>query len=419
MSARETVLVSEVIPTSRERIYSAWLDSRQHSAFTGETADIDPSVGGHISTFGGYASGKNLELEPSRRIVQTWRSTEFPDGSPDSRLEVTLEDTAGGTLVTVLHTEIPEGHGDRYRDGWVRYYLEPMKRYFAKHTSNGVNHQDASLVEDVSADAGESGEEAGEDDGQDDGLTAAVAQIAEREDAGEGAEASADDDEGGAVDDGDGDGEEIGAEDEDGEITISARARGSEDEDEDEAMDGVRTGGSGEGLEVIEETSLPMTPPVPGGRASSARPRPRQASSQARNGKPDRKKRVAAALAKVSGKGAGAKPGASKSAKAAPSKTAKNAARSAGKVSAAKGRPGSSKAKPAGKSAKSARSASAGKGAGARGASAKARAGKTAKGKPGRSAAAKAKGGAAKTKAKTPPRGSAGKRKTAGRSGKR
>src|SRR5262245_48397237 len=111
----ETVLVSEVIPATRERIYAAWLDSGEHSAFTGDAALIDPKVGGKHSTFGGYATGTNVELEPYRRIVQTWRSSEFPDGSPDSRLEVTLEETAGGTLVTMLHTDIPQGHADRYR----------------------------------------------------------------------------------------------------------------------------------------------------------------------------------------------------------------------------------------------------------------------------------------------------------------
>jgi len=143
MSSTETVLVSEIIPATRERIYAAWLDSDQHSAFTGESADIDPTVGGHHTTFGGYARGRNLELSPNRRIVQTWRSAEFPDTAPDSRIEVTFEDTAGGTLVSVLHTDIPSGQADRYREGWLRFYLEPMKRYFRSrfpHVTNGKHH---------------------------------------------------------------------------------------------------------------------------------------------------------------------------------------------------------------------------------------------------------------------------------------
>ncbi len=55
--------------------------------------------------------------------MQSWRTTEFPPESPDSRVEITLEPTLGGTLVTLLHTDIPVGQGDRYRQGWNEYYL--------------------------------------------------------------------------------------------------------------------------------------------------------------------------------------------------------------------------------------------------------------------------------------------------------
>ena len=131
----ETVLVSEVIFATRERLYEAWLDSKEHSAFTAETARIEPVVGGQHSSFSGYATGQNLALEPHRRIIQSWRTTEFPEGAPDSRLEVTFEDTLGGTLITILHTGIPAGQSDRYREGWLKFYFAPMKTYFARETA--------------------------------------------------------------------------------------------------------------------------------------------------------------------------------------------------------------------------------------------------------------------------------------------
>jgi uncharacterized protein YndB with AHSA1/START domain len=138
----ETVLVSEFIPATRERLYAAWLDSQEHSAFTDEVAAIEPFVGGSHSAFSGYATGQLLELEPNRRIVATWRSTDFPDEADDSRLEVTFEDTSGGTMVTLLHTGIPSGQSDRYRDSWVQYYLQRMKKYFGggdDESSDGVS----------------------------------------------------------------------------------------------------------------------------------------------------------------------------------------------------------------------------------------------------------------------------------------
>jgi uncharacterized protein YndB with AHSA1/START domain len=146
----ETVLVSEVIPTTRERLYAAWLDSDEHSAFTAEEAAVEPFVGGSHSALSGKATGQVLALEPNRRIVQSWRADDFPDEAADSRLEVTFEETTGGTMVTLLHTGIPSGQSDRYRESWLESYLERMKKYFAgpSASSDGVTDQSTSSASD-------------------------------------------------------------------------------------------------------------------------------------------------------------------------------------------------------------------------------------------------------------------------------
>ena len=127
----ESILISEVIPATPQRIFTAWMDSAEHSAFTGDEATVVPEVGGEHRAAGGYIQGRTLELNEGTRIVQSWRTTEFPPESPDSRVEITLEPTLGGTLVTLLHTDIPVGQGDRYRQGWNEYYLSRMKAYFS------------------------------------------------------------------------------------------------------------------------------------------------------------------------------------------------------------------------------------------------------------------------------------------------
>lgn len=122
--------ISAVIPATPQRIYNAWLDSKEHSAFTGGNAVVDPRVGGEFSAWDRQIWGKTIELEPYRRIVQTWRTSEFPPDSPDSRLEVLLAEANGGTRVTLVHTNIPDGQGEEYRQGWKEYYFKPMKLYF-------------------------------------------------------------------------------------------------------------------------------------------------------------------------------------------------------------------------------------------------------------------------------------------------
>ena len=125
--------VSDIIPASPREIYETWLDSRGHEAMTGGSpAQISAKAGADFTVWGGFISGRNLELEPGRRIVQSWRTTLFTKEDADSQIEVLLEPLAGGTKVTVRHTGVPDGHTS-YRDGgWQKSYFEPMKKHFGR-----------------------------------------------------------------------------------------------------------------------------------------------------------------------------------------------------------------------------------------------------------------------------------------------
>ena len=129
----DTIRISAIIPATPERVYGAWLDSEEHSAITHSTAGIEPWVGGRHSAWGGSIRGTTVELQPNRRIVQTWWASDFPPGSEESRLEVLFEPVEGGTLVTINHTGLPQGRGHRYEDGWKDFYLDNMKEYFPAH----------------------------------------------------------------------------------------------------------------------------------------------------------------------------------------------------------------------------------------------------------------------------------------------
>ena len=110
----------------------AWLNSKGHTAMTGSAAKVTGKVGGKFTAWDGYIFGKTLELEPDRRIVQAWRTSEIPDDAPDSRLEVLLEKTKAGTKVTLIHTNIPEDQVESYKQGWEDFYFKSMSKYFGK-----------------------------------------------------------------------------------------------------------------------------------------------------------------------------------------------------------------------------------------------------------------------------------------------
>jgi activator of HSP90 ATPase len=126
--------VSAAIPATPKAIYDVWLSSNGHAAMTGSAAKVSSHPGGAFTAWNGYISGKNLKLEPSRRIVQSWRTTEFASDDEDSQIDVQLERVKSGAKLTLHHTNIPDGQSN-YRKGWRECYFEPMKKHFAKRTA--------------------------------------------------------------------------------------------------------------------------------------------------------------------------------------------------------------------------------------------------------------------------------------------
>jgi uncharacterized protein YndB with AHSA1/START domain len=133
--ATEKIQVSAVLPATPKDIYEAWLDSRKHSAFTGGGATAQPKVGGRHTAWDGYIHGWTLKLEPSKRIVQSWRTTEFRPEDVDSVIDVKLAKMKGGTKVTLVHSDIPAGQGAQYEQGWQDHYFRPMEDYFMAKVS--------------------------------------------------------------------------------------------------------------------------------------------------------------------------------------------------------------------------------------------------------------------------------------------
>ncbi len=131
----ESLLLEAIVLASPERVYTAWLDGAEHSAFTGGEAIIDAIVGGKHSAWSGYIEGYFLDLEPGRRIVMSWRTTEFAETDPDSRAEVRFSSDGGGTRIEIEHTELPPGGAQKYGTGWREFYFVPMRRYFESDQS--------------------------------------------------------------------------------------------------------------------------------------------------------------------------------------------------------------------------------------------------------------------------------------------
>jgi activator of HSP90 ATPase len=127
---KESLELIIVLNQTAENLYKAWLDSREHSNFTGSRAEIIPAIDGKFSAWDGYIKGTTIALDPYHKIVQKWRTTDFDEKDEDSMIEIFFDQQGRKTKLTLRHFAIPEGQVDDYRKGWEDFYFKPMRQYY-------------------------------------------------------------------------------------------------------------------------------------------------------------------------------------------------------------------------------------------------------------------------------------------------
>ena len=123
-------ILKTIIKVTAKEIYDTWLNSTGHSKMTGGEAIISDKTGDSFTAWDGYIKGKNIELEPVQRIVQSWRTSDFEEVDNDSQIEILLNEVAAETELTLIHSNLPES-GEHFKQGWNDHYFKPMKAYFS------------------------------------------------------------------------------------------------------------------------------------------------------------------------------------------------------------------------------------------------------------------------------------------------
>jgi activator of HSP90 ATPase len=112
-------------------VYEMLMDSRKHSRFTGDKAKISREVGGRIMAYDGYVDGVNLELVADKKIVQSWRGSDWPEGHY-SKATFSLKKIPGGTLLMFTQSGVPDDQLAPIKEGWKEHYWEKMKALLKK-----------------------------------------------------------------------------------------------------------------------------------------------------------------------------------------------------------------------------------------------------------------------------------------------
>lgn len=86
---------------------------------------IARAAGGAFTLFGGFITGRQLELIPDQRVVQAWRSSGWKPGMY-SIVRFELLDQGTGCKLVFDHTGFPAGEAQHLADGWKVNYWQPM-----------------------------------------------------------------------------------------------------------------------------------------------------------------------------------------------------------------------------------------------------------------------------------------------------
>lgn len=115
----------------RERLYAAWLSGPDQTTITGAPASVEPRVGGMYSLWDGSVTGQIVFLAPNQRVAQTWRTHDFGQHMPDSRLEVSFAPTQQGTRMTIVQDHIPAALHAQFVYAWTKVYLPALSAWTA------------------------------------------------------------------------------------------------------------------------------------------------------------------------------------------------------------------------------------------------------------------------------------------------
>jgi len=141
----ESIHQEAVFKASRKRVYEALTDTKQFnkvielsgvmkSGMLSPGADkptkISSEVGGAFVLFGGYITGRHIELVPSERIVQAWRAGGW-DAGVYSIAKFELVEQGSGTTIVFDHTGFPKGQAEHLASGWKAHYWEPLDKLLA------------------------------------------------------------------------------------------------------------------------------------------------------------------------------------------------------------------------------------------------------------------------------------------------
>ena len=140
----ESIHQEVTFKASRRQVYEALTSAMRFDALTrlsdglslvtalgAKATAISREVGGSFTLFGGYITGRHLEMVPDERLVQEWRAGGWQAGDY-SVVKFALAAQGAGCKLVLDQRGFPEGQGKSLAYGWGVHYWEPLAKLLAQ-----------------------------------------------------------------------------------------------------------------------------------------------------------------------------------------------------------------------------------------------------------------------------------------------
>jgi uncharacterized protein YndB with AHSA1/START domain len=140
----DTIHQERVFKAERKRVYPALTQTAEFDkviqlsgvmqlpfmAKMKEPTKIGRNAGSAFKLFGGYITGRSIELAPNELIVQAWRVGNW-DRGVYSVARFQLIEQGAETKLIFDHTGFPQGAAEHLAAGWKSNYWDPLEKYLA------------------------------------------------------------------------------------------------------------------------------------------------------------------------------------------------------------------------------------------------------------------------------------------------
>ncbi len=114
-----------------KEVYSMLMNPGKHAKLSGHKATVSSRGGSKFSVWGGGLHGFTLIAVPNKKIVQAWRSEEWPDHHY-TVASYTFQSVGKGTRLVFDQYGVPAVSYRSISTGWKKYYWKPMKKLLEK-----------------------------------------------------------------------------------------------------------------------------------------------------------------------------------------------------------------------------------------------------------------------------------------------